>query len=49
MWGRKIKYLADANEYLAFLDVGSALVETRQEPSRRAHSGIRGILFTYHF
>jgi hypothetical protein len=30
---KKKIYLAYANEYLAFLDVGSTLVETRQEPS----------------
>ena len=35
------KNLAGANEYLAFLDVGSTLVETRQEPSSRAHMDIR--------
>jgi len=32
--GREIKKnLADGNEYLAFLDVGSTLVEARQKPS----------------
>ena len=39
--GREKKYLANANEYLAFLYVGSTFVETRQETGRRAHSGIR--------
>ena len=41
------RYLADGSEYMVFLDVGSTLIETRQEPSSWAHGGIRwNLLYT---